>query len=81
MQQGSKRISPNSRGRILTLKKAFMYSKNPFDGNGHIFKTAISELRKEGVKIIYDRKKCRYYNADTISEIWGYSQPLCTNSN
>lgn len=74
MIRGKKRINPNCRGNIETLKSNIRHSKNPFDGTGYMFKKSVSELRKEGIKIIYDKQKCRYYNKETINPIWGYKE-------
>jgi hypothetical protein len=72
MNRGSKRINPSLRPQIDTLKSKIRSSKSPFDGTGSAFKTALSELRKEGLEIIYDNKMCRYYNPKTIDIVWGY---------
>ena len=72
MPKGNKTICNNSVMRIATLKNNIRNSSNPFDGTGHIFKEAIKQLRKEGVAIIYDAVKCRYYNPVTIHPKWGY---------
>lgn len=72
MTSGNKTISNSVRPQIDTLKSHFRFAKNPFDGSGYAFKTAISELKKEGVNIIRDKKMCRYYNSETVSLIWGY---------
>lgn len=72
MNRGAKRINPSGRAKIDTAKSLIRNATSPFDGDGFV-KTAISELRKEGFEIIYDRDKCRYYNTKTISPIWGYN--------
>jgi hypothetical protein len=72
MNAGAKRINPSGRAKIDTAKNLIRFSTSPFDGGGFV-KTAISELRKEGIEIIYDKNKCRYYNTKTISSIWGYN--------
>jgi hypothetical protein len=72
MMKGAKRINPNCRWQIETTKNLIRYANNPFDGSGYIFKQALSEIRKEGVPIIYDKKNCRYYNRETIDPRWGY---------
>lgn len=72
MKAGTKRINPSSRPQIDTLKSNMRFTTSPFDGDGNPFKTAIQELRKEGLNIVYDKAKCRYYNQKTISPIWGY---------
>lgn len=71
MNRHSKRISNSLRPRIDTLKCMIRYAPAPFDGYG-LLKTAISELRKEGLVIIYDKQYCRYYNPQTIDKKWGY---------
>lgn len=72
MQKGKKTISNSLRGRVDTIKSNIRFSKNPFDGDG-VVKRAIAELRKEGVEIIYNPKKCHYYNPNTIDKKWGYN--------
>ena len=72
MNSDIKRIDPSFRAKIDTMKNRFRFIKNPFMGDGYPFKQAIKELRKEGVKIIYDKKQCRYYNPQTISAKWNY---------
>jgi hypothetical protein len=72
MTRGAKRINPNCRGKIETVKNAMRYASAPFDGDGYIFRQALKEVRKEGAPIIYDPKNCRYYNRKTISPNWGY---------
>lgn len=72
MTSGSKKISNSLRPKIDAIKCMIRYSINPFDGSGSIFKTAIYELKKEGVNIMHDKKMCRYYNTKTISSKWGY---------
>lgn len=73
MNRGAKRINPNQRAIIDTLKNNMRFSNKPFDGTGYAFKQALKELRSEGVEIIYNAKKCHYYNKNTIAKIWGYS--------
>lgn len=73
MTRGNKTISNSTRPQIDNLKCQLRYATNPFDGTGRIFKTAISELRKEGVSIIRDKDKCRYYNPLTVNVKWGYN--------
>jgi len=72
MTKGKKRINPNSRGIIDSLKNKMRFAPNPFDGGGHPFKTAISELRKEGVEIKHNKNKQHYYNPKTVRKVWGY---------
>ncbi len=72
MNRYSKTISNSSRPVIDNLKNKFRFTSNPFDGNGYPFKQAISELRKEGIPIVYDKNMCRYYNKNTVSKNWNY---------
>lgn len=74
MTRNNKSIKSNGRGVIDTLKSNIRHTSKPFDGSGYYFKTAITELKKEGLEIIYDNDKCRYYNKNTISPIYGYNQ-------
>lgn len=67
-----KRINPSLRPQIDTLKNKMRFTSAPFDGTGTAFKTALKELREEGINIIYDKIKCRYYNQKTINKSWGY---------
>jgi hypothetical protein len=60
MNRFSKRINPLCRPEIDRLKFNIKHSTGYFDGDGYIFKTAISELRKEGFRIVYNREKCMY---------------------
>lgn len=60
MVRGKKTISRSLRGQIDTLKSLIRNSTRNFDGTGSAFKKAISELRKEGVKIKYDRNRDDY---------------------
>lgn len=71
MNRDAKCISSSGRGKIDTLKSNMRFATNPFDGSG-FFKTALAELRKEGVNIIFNKEKQHYYNPQTISKIWGY---------
>ena len=48
------------RGQIDRLKYSIKHSIRPFDGDGYVFKTALAELRKEGIVIKYNRVKCHY---------------------
>ena len=58
----SKRCS--CRGRIDTQKTIIRYATRPFDGSGYIFNSAIAELRKEGLTIVYDKKLCSYIKVE-----------------
>lgn len=72
MTRGSKTISNSLRPKIENVKNMMRFAENPFDGSGIIFKTALSEIRKEGIEIVYDKTKCRYYNVKTINKKWEY---------
>lgn len=63
MDRDAKRINPSQRPQIEKVKSYIRYAVRPFDGTGRIFKTAISELRKEGLSIIYIKEKCHYIKA------------------
>lgn len=76
MIKGKKNIKPNLKSQVENMKFDFRYAKNPFWSDTNQFKQAICELRKEGIKIIYDRKKDYYYNEETISDIWGYKKQM-----
>lgn len=60
MNKDAKRINPSLRPQIEKVKGYIRDSLRPFDGNGYIFKTAISELKKEGLQIKYIKEKCHY---------------------
>lgn len=60
--RGSKRIGTSRRGDIEKLKSALRSETAAFDGDGHVFKTAVSELRKAGYDIRHDRKTGSYVN-------------------
>lgn len=47
--------------KVASVKINIRTSKYPFDGDNNIFKSAISQLRKEGIEILKNRKKCHYY--------------------
>jgi hypothetical protein len=50
------------RGMITRIKTNIINSNGKyFDGDGYPFKKALSELRKEGVIILYDRKEYMYF--------------------
>jgi len=40
-----------------------------FDGDGYAFKKAVSELRKQGVQIRYDRKNACYVREGDLSDV------------
>lgn len=60
MNRGAKRISNSLRPKIQILKGYIRESTRGFDGDGYVFKQAIRELKKEGIKIVYDKTKCLY---------------------
>lgn len=62
MYRGAKTISNSLRPRISTLKNLIRFSTCGFDGDrdSHVFKTALKELRQEGLKIKYVKEKCHY---------------------
>lgn len=61
MNRHSKRINPTFRPDIERVKGYIRDSKRGFDGDGYVSKTAIAELRKEGMTIKYDRTKYLYF--------------------
>ncbi len=61
MNRDSKRINPSLRSRIEIVKSAIRGTNNMFDGDGYVFKTALKELKHEGLNIVYDRKAAVYY--------------------
>jgi len=73
MNKDKKRITTNAAMKVATIKSNMRNSINPFDGSGVWFNKALSELRKEGVNIVFDRKMHRYYNPVTIKQSWGYN--------
>ncbi|MDX1296635.1 MAG: hypothetical protein R3260_00130 [Pseudomonas sp.] len=60
MRPGNKTISRSMRPQIETIKSNIRAAVRPFDGTGSAFKTAIKELRAEGVQITYVADKCHY---------------------
>ncbi|MDN0082416.1 hypothetical protein QU487_06565 [Crenobacter sp. SG2305] len=60
MQRGSKTISNSMRPQIENLKANIRAAIRPFDGTGSAFKTALKELRAEGLRIVYVAEKCHY---------------------
>jgi len=64
MNRDSKTISNSLRPKISTMKSLIRNSTRPFDGSGYVFKTALSELRKEGLKIQYIKDKCHYIKSE-----------------
>jgi hypothetical protein len=65
MNKNSKRINSSCRREIHTIKGNILASRTgKFDGNGYAFKKAISELRKQGIVIKYDKQNAYYRRID-----------------
>lgn len=64
MQRGAKRISNSIRPQIDNIKSEIRGAVRPFDGCGSAFKTALQELRAEGIAIKYVAEKCHYIKAN-----------------
>ena len=60
--RGAKRIKPTHRPNIENIKIAIRRNFRGFDGDGYAFKTAFRELRREGLKIVFDKDACLYRN-------------------
>lgn len=60
-KQGFLRGNHGGSSQKEIIKSNIRNAKGGFDGCGSPFKTAIAELRKEGLKIIYDNVKCLYF--------------------
>lgn len=60
MTKGAKTISRSWRREIDIIKNNILMTSKPFDGTGYPFKQAVSELRKEGLKIEYNREIASY---------------------
>lgn len=60
MNRDAKTISCSQRPDIERVKSYIINSIRPFDGSGYVFKTALSELRKQGLNIVYIKEKCHY---------------------
>jgi len=60
MNRDAKRINSSSRREIDIIKGYILTGTRPFDGVGYPFKKALSELRKKGVQIKYNRKTAMY---------------------
>lgn len=60
MNKDAKNISSTLRPEIERVKGYIRDTRRPFDGNGYVFRTALTELRREGFYIRYDRKQCHY---------------------
>lgn len=61
MQRGAKNISSSWSREISIIKGNIRDAKAGFDGTGYPFKKALSELRKEGMKIKYDSERALYF--------------------
>ena len=73
MNKDKKCIKSNAAMKIATIKTNMRNAVNPLDGDGAWFKKAVSELRNEGISIVFDKQKQRYYNPLTINPRWGYT--------
>jgi hypothetical protein len=60
MNKDAKRLSNSLRNQIYIQKMNIINSKSYFDGTGYAFKKALSELRKQGFHISYNKAKCMY---------------------
>jgi hypothetical protein len=61
MNRDAKRINPNLTADISRVENCIRNSNGRgFYGDGYVIKKAIQNLRKEGMVIIFDRKKCSY---------------------
>lgn len=58
--RGAKRIKANLRGDVEKIKSDIVKQTARFDGDGSVFKTAVSELRKAGHEIVRDRSTGMY---------------------
>lgn len=64
MNRDSKTISRSMRPKIENMKCNIRAAVRPFDGSGSVFKTAIKELREEGIEIRYVAEKAHYIRVD-----------------
>jgi hypothetical protein len=60
MNKDAKNIKVSLRPEIERVKGYIRDAKRPFDGDGYVFKTALKELRKEGLNITHIKEKCHY---------------------
>lgn len=61
VNMGEKRINPNCRSKIDQMKSNIRCSNGKMlMGDGYIFATAIRELRKSGMNILYHRSTGDY---------------------
>jgi hypothetical protein len=60
MNRDAKRISNSLRPLIERIKGSIRQATRPFDGDGYAFKTALKELRQEGMKFKYVAAKAHY---------------------
>ena len=65
MYSDKKTISSSQRPDIERVKGFIRDACRPFDGSGYIFKTALSEIRKEGLTVLYIKEKCHYIKIET----------------
>ena len=62
MNRDAKRINPNHTAAINRVKGYIRNSNGRgFYDDGYVFKTAVRQLRQEGMNIVYDRIKCSYF--------------------
>jgi len=65
MNRHSKRIATNFKQNISVIMANIENSNGRgFDGVGYPFQKAISNCRKNGLKIRYDRRICSYFLED-----------------
>lgn len=60
MNKDAKNIRCTVRPEIERVKGYIRDASRPFDGSGYIFRTALRELRREGMIIRYDRNLSHY---------------------
>ena len=66
MNKDAKRIDSSFKAEICRIKGYILNSSGRgFDGDGYPFNQAVRQLRKRGVNIVYDRKKCSYFIKET----------------
>uniref|UniRef100_A0A6M3XXN9 Uncharacterized protein n=1 Tax=viral metagenome TaxID=1070528 RepID=A0A6M3XXN9_9ZZZZ len=62
MNRDAKRISISLRPEIeLTKSNIRNTNGHGFCGTGYVFKKALSELRKSGAVIVFDKNVCSYF--------------------
>lgn len=60
MNRGAKSIKCTMRPQIENIKCNIRDSVRPFDGDGYAFKTALKELKADGMHFKYIAEKCHY---------------------